>query len=914
VSAASDRAPGLAQPTWDINHVIATGQSLAVGYEGWPALSLTQPHDSLMLGESVRPAQEEATAWRPVGAAAFRPLVATVAAPGGGALLAPEQVAALPPGDAAAGETVLEGAVNFWRGRQLAAGGVPGLQRLLASTAGVGGRSIEMLARGAVPPLFDRLGSCARLARDVAAAERLSYGVVALLFLQGEHNARGAEGCTSDRAAYRALLATLHRDMLAEVAAVSGQAAPPALFSYQTGGAYANEGNSIAQAQLDFVLATLGCFMVGPSYPVTEKFGHLDANGYRWLGAQFGKVMHRVLTLGQEFRPLHPLGATLAGRRLRVRFHVPVPPLTWGQPFSGQSYAEPPDAGFAVLDAAGEVTLADLQQDGADGVELTLAREPVGAVTLRYADATRGGRGALRDSDPEVAADPYVYDPATGHYETANHPHLNGRPYRLHNWCVAFAIPVQTAPAVTPPVAARPPPPVAPVPPVAPPVAPPPAAAPARRTGGAWDTLRTTRTDVTGQRLPERAGWFARLGQALLGGHEAAAPPPPAPLAMPPEVVEGRFASIAEPDYVAAAGVAQFGRAGMHERLKLFAAEPAPPQRPAHDEARLPPAYVAEHHGIAAPEAVAAYAVGGGVLWSTGLVTLGPRFIAPPDCVPGYFRQSFGAAAPPLPPIHAGGLGRTDIRTITLARPVMVATHPNLGYGHFLLEVLPRLWLASVLRQRGADMDLALSHTVPPWVKQFAHLLHAEKNIVWYDGLSERLCAPSIVLPGMLHSDYNFHPATNRMVADVVQRAGPAEAAGPTHVYLARAGFGDERMTNAAEIEAAMRDLGFAVVRLDERDAAQQVRLFAGAAVVVAEHADALYGTLFAPPGTRVVAINFANSHVSAIARLRGHLVAYVPPADGQFRHWRLGFGLSRSWAADVAEVRRVVAEMIDSA
>jgi hypothetical protein len=68
------------------------------------------------------------------------------------------------------------------------------------------------------------------------------------------------------------------------------------MFMYQTGGAYASDDQAIAQAQLDTALRMPGCYMVAPSYPVTAKGGHLDANGYRWLGAQFGKVMHHVLT------------------------------------------------------------------------------------------------------------------------------------------------------------------------------------------------------------------------------------------------------------------------------------------------------------------------------------------------------------------------------------------------------------------------------------------------------------------------------------------------------------------------------------------------------------------------------------------------------------------------------------------
>jgi hypothetical protein len=474
----------LARPTRDINHIIAYGQSLAMGYEGWPALSLRQPYDSLMLGDGVRPAAEVATEWRAIGQAVFRPLVATVQPVGGAELLRPDQVAALPAGDSACGETVLEGAVNLFRGRLLAGGGALGRRRLLASTAAVGGRPIEALSRGAVPNLFDRLRTCIALARETAGASNLTYGVTALLFLQGEHNSFGSDGGTSDRETYRDLLAALHREMLATVATASGQSEMPGFFSYQTGGAYANPTNSIAQAQLEFCLATPGCFMVGPSYPVTEKFGHLDANGYRWLGAQFGKAMDRVLRLGQNFLPLHPLRATLDGRRLQVAFHVPVPPLAWGKPFVGQSRAEPKEGGFAVWDSQGEVPLADWTLAGPDSVDLTLTRDTAGPVTLRYADQTRSGRGALHDSDADVAPDPYVYDPATGHAEGANQPDLNGKPYPLQNWCVAFAIPVTVASD--------------------------PQAGPASRSGAAWAYLDAARTEVTGERLP-RPSWWARL-------------------------------------------------------------------------------------------------------------------------------------------------------------------------------------------------------------------------------------------------------------------------------------------------------------------------------------------------------------------------------------------------------------------
>ena len=487
VPGASGAMPALARLDCDINHLIAYGQSLSVGYEGWPALSVIQPHDSLMLGGSVRPRRENAPRWQPVGDAAFRPLVAGVQNRVTGEMLTRDEVAALPQGDIALGETVLEAAANSLRGRILASGAHPGQHRLLASTCGVGGRTLEALSRGADPDLFNRLRDCAALACRMAGEQGLSYGIAAFLFLQGESNLRGWDGGTSGYDSYLALLRGLHRDIQHDITAgIARQANAPAWFLYQTGGIYATETNTIPQAQLDFALSTPGCFLAAPSYPVTDKNGHLDANGYRWLGEQFGKVMYRVLVQGQPWRPLHPLMAECAGRQLHVRFHVPAGPLAWGQPMLGHKFANLQDRGFRLSDARSLVPLRAVELNGPDTVVLTLARDPDGPLTLRYA-ATRGnGRGMLRDSDPEPAASIYEYTPGTGHYETANIPELTGRPYPLHNWCVAFTLAVSSRPAAPPP-----PLPAVPVLPPAPIAAPPPASPPQATRTPAWDALRS---------------------------------------------------------------------------------------------------------------------------------------------------------------------------------------------------------------------------------------------------------------------------------------------------------------------------------------------------------------------------------------------------------------------------------------
>ena len=436
----------LARPA-GLEHLIAYGQSLAAGFEGWPALSTAQRFDSLMLGDCVGSNHPHAPFWHPLGRG-LNPLIATVQRLEG-PLMSAAEVAALAPGTIALGETVLEAATTFWRARLVEDPGFRrGAWRLLASTCAVGGRSLEALSKDAEPELFNRLRDCAAAARDAASAAGLEYGIAALLMLQGEQNSFGLDGSTGDRDTYKTLLARFHDDFAAEIGRdIAGQAAAPPMFLYQTGGDFVTDSQAIPQAQLDLALERPNVFMAAPVYPVTSKHGHLDANGYRWLGSQFGKVLHRVLTLGLDWKPLHPIRTTLVGRVLFVDFHVPVPPLAWGRPYRGHAAIEVAERGFSLVDAAGPLPIAGVELDGPAAIRIRLARDARSGLRLCYADLPHHGRGSLHDSDATRAEDIYEYHPGTGQDPSANIAELVGRPYPLMNWCAAFDI------AVTPPLA-----------------------------------------------------------------------------------------------------------------------------------------------------------------------------------------------------------------------------------------------------------------------------------------------------------------------------------------------------------------------------------------------------------------------------------------------------------------------------
>ena len=474
------------------NHFISYGQSLSTGWEGYPALSTTPPPGCYMWGQSVRPQSETAAQFAPQGDANLHPLVATVRGTTG-TLLTPEQQAALPFDSSNQGETPLEGAVAFlrrawndWRAVE------DDEDRLfLANAAGRGGRSVLELSygapwaagqaveagdlrsnagrlyqaatsgtTGAMAPVhtsgdasdggvtwthidtynFQRMLDLVPGAMAAVEAEEpgASYVIPAVIYIQGEEDYIQGTSIADYKARLKKLVADIREQVQIGIA---GQTRPFAFITYQTGSTYTRAGILVGQAQLELCLEEPNWYLAAPNYPVTDKGGHLDSNGYRWLAQQFGKVLSRILIRGEMWRPLSPIEIQHRGREALILFHVPAPPLVFDMPYVINTATDYPQKGFVAEDASGTLPISEVEIVGDATVKLTFSRDPVGAVTVQYADRTvHNGNGCLRDSDPTVAESNYVYTEGSGQYESANIPALNGKPYPLHNWCVAFSM------------------------------------------------------------------------------------------------------------------------------------------------------------------------------------------------------------------------------------------------------------------------------------------------------------------------------------------------------------------------------------------------------------------------------------------------------------------------------------------
>ncbi len=423
--------------------IVWYGQSLSTDQEGWPALSKEAYArlGNLMLGNSVRPNSRTSPSFTPLGTASMTPLKAVVQSITGSSVLTDAEVAALSPGAGNEGEGAVA-AVNMLRTlflQQMSLLEDPG--RVLAvSSCGVNGRTIEELSKGASPELYNRITQAVSQIKAIAEGDSKTFGIGAFCFLQGEWNYNASYGGNGTREGYKALQRKLYSDFVSDFCS---QQQPPAMFTYQTSGVYTSDSYElgVGMAQLDLATEGGNTYGVCPSYPFPDKGGHLTSNGYRWMDMFFGKVMFRVLVLGEGWEPLHCVSATITDNYSLLNYAVPYPPLQWGTPYVGRTATTYADKGYRATDDNGSLPIVAAEIAADTVVKLTFSRTAVGTVKIWYADKTsHSGNGCLKDSDPFVATENYVYIAGSGQYADENIPELVGKPYPLQNWAWAQVV------------------------------------------------------------------------------------------------------------------------------------------------------------------------------------------------------------------------------------------------------------------------------------------------------------------------------------------------------------------------------------------------------------------------------------------------------------------------------------------
>lgn len=426
-------------------HLIIFGQSLSTGQQSWPPLTTESISGNYMIGNQVWINRGNSQSDK------LFPLVANVS--NSTRNLAKSRASQ------AEAECPVVGMSNHL---QMVTGQK---YRFIATSCGYGGKTIEELSKQYYNPVY-----YGDYIKALTEAQKISPNIhcPAIIWMQGEYNytqrnrglTQNAENVT-DKEGYKDLFLKLKEDIQRDLLDRYNQLDKPVFITYQTRGFKLNKmpqslrEMSISMAQLELANENCDVICAGPNYQMTDRGTHLDPNGYRWYGEMLAKVYYKTVIKGERFSPLQPIeiARTDNPKKLRLRFHVPCPPLK----FDTDIVPSVPAMGFLIYLNGGETPETLQATIEGDAVYLTATRDLTGTIEVAYGTGMTYGNGNLRDSDPYQARYHYVdldKKDESGNYiyerdatETTLRPAFepkdaNGiiydKPYPLYNFCVGF--------------------------------------------------------------------------------------------------------------------------------------------------------------------------------------------------------------------------------------------------------------------------------------------------------------------------------------------------------------------------------------------------------------------------------------------------------------------------------------------
>jgi capsular polysaccharide biosynthesis protein len=338
------------------------------------------------------------------------------------------------------------------------------------------------------------------------------------------------------------------------------------------------------------------------------------------------------------------------------------------------------------------------------------------------------------------------------------------------------------------------------------------------------------------------------------------------------------------------ADLASLGRHTSSHKLRLSPAVRGLPQIPLFDAGALPPDTVSEHTNAAEPYPVFLYGLVGYELGGLGLLQSGGRVFTNRDTLPDYYTGYLSGDQNQMSDQWTGALFNPKAEIIEVDGTIAVPLHPNLVYGHFLLEMLPKLHILSRLRRAGLPFTIAIPDEIATWAKRIISLYFDDSEILFYDARRQRVRSPCFIAPSMMQSDHWFHPDFNMVVDELVDFVRPRVTTPDSpRLWLSRSKQkGWRAIRNEGEVEKTVADLGFSIIHPQDLSFPEQVALFDQAQVIACEYTSATHNTLFAKRGTPVFCINRVNWYQSGIGALRSQPLAFMLPKDGHFRDWRM--------------------------
>ena len=226
-----------------------------------------------------------------------------------------------------------------------------------------------------------------------------------------------------------------------------------------------------------------------------------------------------------------------------------------------------------------------------------------------------------------------------------------------------------------------------------------------------------------------------------------------------------------------------------------------------------------------------------------------------------------------------GGRISLPIRRID-GRAVMLSGPGYTVYGHWLVDILPRLW---VLHRSGyliEDLSFIIPVGAPPFVLPLLETFGiSSKQIIYYDERAEILEIEELLIPTNLRRASRMHSCFREARDFLVARRTPstddADVPGGygDRIFISRRNADASRsLINRDIVEKLAIDAGFQLAYPEDLSIGGQIDLFAQARQIMGEYGSGLHNSIFSRPGTLICAVRGTSVHPGFIQSGLGHV------------------------------------------
>jgi capsular polysaccharide biosynthesis protein len=240
-------------------------------------------------------------------------------------------------------------------------------------------------------------------------------------------------------------------------------------------------------------------------------------------------------------------------------------------------------------------------------------------------------------------------------------------------------------------------------------------------------------------------------------------------------------------------------------------------------------------------------------------------------------------------------------------RAVLLSALGEHIWGHWLLDILPRIFLA---RKCGIeDAVFLVGCDSRPFAFELLERFGVARSQVFvYDPAIEMVECEQLIVPSLCRSGVSVHP----LLVDFYRGREARQQEGRRDFFVSRAGWQPNKrvMENRPEVEDLCRRLGFSIVFPEALSVDEQIELFASARMVIGDAGSGLHSTLFSPPGTKVLVLrNPEFTGVSIQLGIAGIFDQVVGLVNGQEveRAGVQGFG---SYRVDLALLEAAIMDL----